>query len=98
MSTKGKQKRPGVTGKSRPQPVRFRPFAGLSRFKMPPHVTRRAAYVIIGLSVLLSWLVTPLPVAIGLTILAAVRLWVFFREERNEKAAPASEKSVCTTN
>ena len=98
MSTNGKNKRPGVKAKPRQQPVKFRPFAGLNRFKLPPHVTRRVAYVIIGLSVLLSWLVTPLPIAIGLTILAAVRLWIVFREERKEQAAAPSEKSVCTTN
>ena len=98
MSTHGKRKRPGVTGKPRQQPAKFRPFAGLSRFKMPPHVTRRVAYVIIGISVLLSWLVTPLPVAIGLTILAVVRLGLVFREERKERANPSSENGVCTTN
>ncbi len=98
MSTNGKRKRPGVTARPRQQPANFRPFAALSRFKPPPHVTRRVAYVIIGLSVLLSWFVTPLPIAIGMTILAAVRLWIVFREERKERAAPASKKSVCTTN
>ena len=98
MSTSGKRKRPGVTVKPRQQPVRLRPFSGLNRFKMPPHLTRRVAYIIIGLSVLLAWFVTPLPIAIGMTILAAVRLWIVFREERQAKAAPASEKSACTTN
>lgn len=98
MSTNGKRKRPGVTARPRQQPVKLRPSSRLDRFKMPPHLTRRVAYVIIGISVLLSWFVTPLPIAIGMTILAAVRLWIVFREERQEKAALSSEKSACTTN
>lgn len=98
MSTNGKRKRPGVPTKTRQKPAGLRPFAALNRFKLPPHVTRRVAYVIIGISVLLSWAVTPMPVAVGMTILAAVRLWLVFREERKEKTTLSSEKSVCTTN
>jgi hypothetical protein len=59
------------------------------RRQLPPHLARFAAlapryagFTIIGLSVVGAWLFTPIPVAIGITILAVLRLWILRREER----------------
>ena len=51
-------------------------------YKIPPVALQIAAYCIIGAAVLLSWFLTPIPVAAGLTILAAVRIVFALREAR----------------
>ncbi|HLK60772.1 MAG TPA: hypothetical protein VKU00_29685 [Chthonomonadaceae bacterium] len=48
--------------------------------------TRSIAYIMIGLAVIAGWWLTPVPIAIGLTILAAIRLWILWREEKKEQA------------
>ena len=69
---------------------RRRESAG-SRFgnvpRVPAHIVRRIAFIMIGLSVLLSYFLTPLPVAGGITILAVARLWIVRREERREESS-----------
>ena len=40
----------------------------------------------IGLAVAASWFLTPVPVAAGLTLLAALRLAILWRQERKEQA------------
>ena len=44
--------------------------------------TRNLGFTIIGLAVVGAYFLTPLPVAIGLTILAVLRLWVWQRQTR----------------
>ncbi|HZT44179.1 MAG TPA: hypothetical protein VFA07_18585 [Chthonomonadaceae bacterium] len=42
--------------------------------------TRNLGFAIIGLAVVGAFFLTPLPVAIGLTILAVLRLWIWQRQ------------------
>ena len=58
-----------------------------SRREIPPHITRAVAYIVIGIAVLGGWLITPVPVAIALTILAVIRIWIYQREVKREQAA-----------
>ena len=69
----------------RPSPKR----AGTSRRKLPSPeeqarslspFTRNLGFAIIGLAVVGAFFLTPLPVAIGLTILAVLRLWIWQRQ------------------
>jgi hypothetical protein len=57
-----------------------------SRFNIPPKVMRTVAYGIIATSVILSWFITPTPVAVGITLLALIRVGIAVREERNQQA------------
>lgn len=56
---------------------------------------RYIAYAMIGLAVVASWFVTPIPVAVGFTLLAAFRLVFAWREERREKEREQTD-SVCS--
>ena len=64
--------------------------SGGVRWTMPPKLTRNVAYVMVGLAVLGGWLLTPWPVATGLTVLAGVRLFIVWREERKPQPEPTS--------
>ncbi len=44
--------------------------------------TRNLAFAIIGLAAIGAYFLTPLPVAIGLTILAGLRLWIWQRQTK----------------
>jgi hypothetical protein len=78
MNSKGKQRRSA----NRPEPP-------ASRWKAPPSLMRGIALAMIGIAVVVSYFLTPLPVAAGLTILAGIRLWIVWREERKDKQAAA---------
>ena len=45
--------------------------------------TRNLGFVIIGLAAIGAYFLTPLPVAIGLTILAVLRLWIWQRQVKS---------------
>jgi hypothetical protein len=47
---------------------------------------QRIAYCIIATAVVLSWFMTPIPVAVGFTIVAVIRVGVAVREARREAA------------
>jgi hypothetical protein len=49
-----------------------------------PIVLQAIAYTIIVTAVVLSWIMTPVPVAAGFTILAVVRVGIAIREARRE--------------
>jgi hypothetical protein len=51
---------------------------------------RNIAFAMIGIAVVASYFITPLPVAIGMTVLAAIRLWIVWREERKDRLDTAA--------
>lgn len=61
-----------------------------SRSKISPVLMQKvmqwAAYSIIATSVVLSWFKTPTPVAVGITVLAVLRVGIALREARREGA------------
>ncbi len=58
--------------------------------------TRVVAFGIIGLSVVGAYLLTPLPVAIGITLLAGIRLFIWQREFKREQAEAHSKDTPST--
>ena len=46
--------------------------------KFPENFARNVAFVMIGLAVIASYFLTPLPAAIGITVLAIARLGIVF--------------------
>ena len=74
---------------------------GRERFHMPPAVLQTIAYCVIATAVVLSWFMTPIPVAVGFTILAVSRIGIAVREARreaeSEKSAERCDKSgICS--
>ena len=65
----------------------------------PPGFARTIALVMIGIAVIASYFLTPVPIAVGMTILAALRLWILWREERKcrdiEPAGAVPTDPVC---
>ncbi len=74
---------------SRPQSVPTKKLPATQR-GLPPQVARGVALAMIGIAVIGSYVLTPLPIAIGLTILAGVRLWIWQREVKREEAEAQS--------
>jgi hypothetical protein len=71
------------------------------RFRVPPAILQTIAYCIIAIAVVLSWFMTPIPVAVGFTILAVIRIGIAVREARREaanlEAAEQCDKSgICS--
>ena len=62
----------------------------VSKWKLSPKIRRNIAYVMIGGAVLASYFLTPIPVAVGLTILAVIRFWIVRREEKKEERLAAA--------
>ncbi len=79
-------------GRSQPQAASRKPSGPnkpdvlSTRRGLPPHITRIVAFGIIGISVIGGFVLTPLPVAVGITLLAGLRLWIWQREEKREQA------------
>ena len=70
--------------------------------QIPPLLTRQIAYVMIAISVGASWWMAgtgsvPFPVAVGITILAVIRLLIVRREDRLE-AQNSGAQNVCSLN
>lgn len=64
--------------------------SAVSRWKLSSKVKSNIAYVMIGSAVIASYFLTPIPVAIGLTILALIRFWIIRREEKKEEKNAAT--------
>ena len=62
---------------------------------LPPHILRYVAFTMIALSVVGSFLLTPPPVAVSITVLAVVRMWVWQREVKREQVA-TQPQDICT--
>jgi hypothetical protein len=62
------------------------------RFNIPPAVLQKIAFCIIGTAVVLSWFMTPIPIAVGFTIVAVIRVGVAVREARKEAANQDGER------
>ncbi len=84
--------KPGI-GKSSKKPMTRTPIED----RIPKQTMQIIAYVMIGGAAVASWFLTPVPVAAGFTILAAVRTGLAIREQRkqgdglqNQAACPAN--------
>jgi hypothetical protein len=85
MNIKGRQRRSA----KRPEPP-------VSNRKALPVLTRGIALAMIAIAVIASYFLTPLPVAAGITILAGIRLWIVWREERKDERQAASVQTAST--
>ena len=69
------------------------PSAGSSG-QLPALIRRNLAYGMIGIAVIGSYFMTPLPIAMGLTVLATARIWILLREERKEVQSATQSPSA----
>ena len=69
------------------------PSAGSGRH-VPARIRRNLAYGMIGIAVIGSYFMTPLPIAMGLTVLATARIWILLREERKEVQSATQSPSA----
>jgi len=69
-----------------------------ARLRLPAVIRRNVAFGMIGTAAFASYFLAPLPIAVGLTILAAVRILIFLREERKEAQTQREQMTtVCST-
>ncbi len=51
---------------------------------LQPVIVRSVAFAIIAGTVMAAWFITPIPIAVSLTLLAVVRVGIFVRELRKQ--------------
>jgi len=78
-------------------PVKPSTGSGVSeqkRFRVPAAVVQKIAFCMIGMAVILSWFMTPIPIAVGFTVVAVIRIILAVREARREAANGESDERV----
>lgn len=58
-----------------------------TRRELPPQVRKYLAFAMIILAALGGFVFVNMPVGIGLSVLAGVRIWLYLREERRQNTA-----------